>query len=201
MSRVSLPGLALSAVVVVAALLALLALDSGGSAPGQYESPPETDAIMRLSEARGAVKGRQATSEAERRRATQTAAGAQRRARNATRRARAARANGRNAGAQRRVNRAGRRGASRRGSSQRGTRRGATRRGNSGRGRSGLGNQTPVSSPPASNPGYATETEYTRVYVRRLRNKLEDPDGPPLIVNEPRAGYRFVAVPSDPPPT
>jgi two-component system, OmpR family, KDP operon response regulator KdpE len=42
-------------------------------------------------------------------------------------------------------------------------------------------------------PGYATETEYTRVYVRRLRNKLEDPDGPPLIVNEPRAGYRFVA--------
>ena len=57
MSRVSLPGLALSAVVVVAALLALLALDSGGSEPGQYESPPETDAIMRLSEARGRGQG------------------------------------------------------------------------------------------------------------------------------------------------
>jgi two-component system KDP operon response regulator KdpE len=41
-------------------------------------------------------------------------------------------------------------------------------------------------------PGYATETEYTRVYVRRLRSKLEGPDGPPLIVTEPRAGYRFV---------
>lgn len=44
-------------------------------------------------------------------------------------------------------------------------------------------------------PGYATETEYTRVYVRRLRNKLESPDGPPLIITEPRAGYRFVAPP------
>jgi two-component system KDP operon response regulator KdpE len=41
-------------------------------------------------------------------------------------------------------------------------------------------------------PGYATETEYTRVYVRRLRSKLESPDGPPLIVTEPRQGYRFV---------
>ena len=41
-------------------------------------------------------------------------------------------------------------------------------------------------------PGYETETEYTRVYVRRLRAKLEDPDGPPLIVTEPRAGYRMM---------
>jgi two-component system KDP operon response regulator KdpE len=40
-------------------------------------------------------------------------------------------------------------------------------------------------------PGYETETEYTRVYVRRLRAKLEDDDGPPLIVTEPRAGYRM----------
>ena len=40
--------------------------------------------------------------------------------------------------------------------------------------------------------GYETETEYTRVYVRRLRAKLEDPDGPALIVTEPRAGYRMV---------
>jgi two-component system KDP operon response regulator KdpE len=44
-------------------------------------------------------------------------------------------------------------------------------------------------------PGYATETEYTRVYVRRLRAKLENVDGPALIETEPRAGYRFVAVP------
>ena len=42
-------------------------------------------------------------------------------------------------------------------------------------------------------PGYATETEYTRVYVRRLRAKLEGGDGAPLILTEPRAGYRFVA--------
>ena len=45
-------------------------------------------------------------------------------------------------------------------------------------------------------PGYATETEYTRVYVRRLRAKLERPGAPPLIVTEPRAGYRFVARPT-----
>ena len=41
-------------------------------------------------------------------------------------------------------------------------------------------------------PGYETETEYTRVYIRRLRAKLEDPDGPPLIATEPRAGYRML---------
>jgi two-component system, OmpR family, KDP operon response regulator KdpE len=40
--------------------------------------------------------------------------------------------------------------------------------------------------------GYETETEYTRVYVRRLRAKLEDPEGPPLIATEPRAGYRMM---------
>jgi two-component system, OmpR family, KDP operon response regulator KdpE len=39
-------------------------------------------------------------------------------------------------------------------------------------------------------PGYETQTEYLRVYVRRLRAKLEG-DGPPLIVTEPRLGYRF----------
>jgi two-component system, OmpR family, KDP operon response regulator KdpE len=41
-------------------------------------------------------------------------------------------------------------------------------------------------------PGYETQTEYTRTYVRRLRAKLESPDGPQLIITEPRAGYRFV---------
>jgi len=41
--------------------------------------------------------------------------------------------------------------------------------------------------------GYQTETEYVRVYVRRLRAKLEGDDAEPLIVTAPRAGYRFVA--------
>jgi two-component system, OmpR family, KDP operon response regulator KdpE len=41
-------------------------------------------------------------------------------------------------------------------------------------------------------PGYETQTEYTRVYVARLRAKLEDDGGRALIITEPRAGYRFV---------
>jgi two-component system, OmpR family, KDP operon response regulator KdpE len=40
--------------------------------------------------------------------------------------------------------------------------------------------------------GYETETEYVRVYVRRLRAKLET-NGIPLIVTQPRAGYRLLA--------
>jgi two-component system, OmpR family, KDP operon response regulator KdpE len=40
--------------------------------------------------------------------------------------------------------------------------------------------------------GYQTETEYVRVYVRRLRAKLEAEEAPPLILTAPRAGYRFV---------
>ena len=40
-------------------------------------------------------------------------------------------------------------------------------------------------------PGYERETEYLRVYVRRLRAKLEGDDAEPLIVTEPRLGYRF----------
>ena len=42
-------------------------------------------------------------------------------------------------------------------------------------------------------PGYETQTEYTRVYVARLRAKLEHPDGPALFITEPRSGYRFTA--------
>jgi len=42
--------------------------------------------------------------------------------------------------------------------------------------------------------GYETQTEYTRVYMARLRAKLEDPDGRPLFITEPRSGYRFVAI-------
>ena len=41
--------------------------------------------------------------------------------------------------------------------------------------------------------GYETETEYVRVYVRRLRAKLEDGEGPPLILTQPRVGYRLAA--------
>jgi two-component system KDP operon response regulator KdpE len=41
-------------------------------------------------------------------------------------------------------------------------------------------------------PGYETQTEYTRVYMARLRGKLERPDEAPLFVTEPRSGYRFV---------
>lgn len=44
-------------------------------------------------------------------------------------------------------------------------------------------------------PGYETQTEYTRVYVARLRAKLEDDGGRALILTEPRAGYRFVGQP------
>ncbi|HET8559327.1 MAG TPA: response regulator transcription factor [Marmoricola sp.] len=40
-------------------------------------------------------------------------------------------------------------------------------------------------------PGYETETEYVRVYVRRLRAKLESDDNAPLILTQPRAGYRL----------
>ncbi|MEZ5257835.1 MAG: helix-turn-helix domain-containing protein [Ilumatobacteraceae bacterium] len=50
-------------------------------------------------------------------------------------------------------------------------------------------------------PGYATETEYTRVYVRRLRAKLEAPGASPLIATEPRQGYRFIAKLERDPPT
>ena len=41
--------------------------------------------------------------------------------------------------------------------------------------------------------GYATETEYVRVYVRRLRAKLEADGAAPLIITQPRAGYRIAA--------
>jgi two-component system, OmpR family, KDP operon response regulator KdpE len=41
--------------------------------------------------------------------------------------------------------------------------------------------------------GYQTETEYVRVYVRRLRAKLESQGSAPLILTAPRAGYRFAA--------
>jgi two-component system KDP operon response regulator KdpE len=42
-------------------------------------------------------------------------------------------------------------------------------------------------------PGYQTETEYVRVYVRRLRAKLEVDGEPHIIITQPRAGYRLAA--------
>ena len=45
--------------------------------------------------------------------------------------------------------------------------------------------------------GYETETEYVRVYVRRLRAKLETDNGTPIILTQPRAGYRIAADLSD----
>jgi two-component system KDP operon response regulator KdpE len=41
--------------------------------------------------------------------------------------------------------------------------------------------------------GYETETEYLRVYVRRLRSKLESDGDEPLIITQPRVGYRLTA--------
>jgi two-component system KDP operon response regulator KdpE len=41
--------------------------------------------------------------------------------------------------------------------------------------------------------GYETETEYVRVYIRRLRAKLETDDSEPVILTQPRAGYRIAA--------
>jgi two-component system KDP operon response regulator KdpE len=43
-------------------------------------------------------------------------------------------------------------------------------------------------------PEYGGEAEYVRVYINRLRQKLEtDPARPRLFVTEPGVGYRFVA--------
>jgi two-component system KDP operon response regulator KdpE len=41
--------------------------------------------------------------------------------------------------------------------------------------------------------GYETETEYLRVYVRRLRSKLESDGDEALIITQPRVGYRLAA--------
>ncbi len=41
--------------------------------------------------------------------------------------------------------------------------------------------------------GYEAETEYIRVYISRLRAKLEPPGSPPLIITRQRAGYLIPA--------
>jgi two-component system KDP operon response regulator KdpE len=41
-------------------------------------------------------------------------------------------------------------------------------------------------------PGYSTEAQYLRVFIRQLRNKLgDDPAKPRFIVTEPGLGYRW----------
>ena len=43
-------------------------------------------------------------------------------------------------------------------------------------------------------PEYGGEAEYLRVYINRLRQKLEpDPTSPRYLLTEPGVGYRFVA--------
>jgi two-component system KDP operon response regulator KdpE len=43
-------------------------------------------------------------------------------------------------------------------------------------------------------PEYGGEAEYLRVYINRLRSKLEpDPANPHYLVTEPGVGYRFIA--------
>ena len=42
-------------------------------------------------------------------------------------------------------------------------------------------------------PEYADEEDYVKVYIRRIRRKIEDtPDNPRYIVTERGLGYRFV---------
>lgn len=48
-------------------------------------------------------------------------------------------------------------------------------------------------------PGYGTESNYLRLYVRQLRQKLRDtPSSPIWITTEPGLGYRWIPEPADP---
>jgi len=45
-------------------------------------------------------------------------------------------------------------------------------------------------------PQYDSEVNYLRIYIKHLRDKIEDdPANPRFILSEPRIGYRFVAGP------
>lgn len=47
-------------------------------------------------------------------------------------------------------------------------------------------------------PGYGTESNYLRLYVRQLRQKLRDtPSSPRWITTEPGLGYRWLQEPAD----
>ena len=42
-------------------------------------------------------------------------------------------------------------------------------------------------------PAHADDTQYLRVFIGQLRQKLEaDPSAPTMLVTEPGVGYRFV---------
>ena len=46
-------------------------------------------------------------------------------------------------------------------------------------------------------PEYGEETQYLRVYIRHLRQKIEpDPAQPRYILTEPAVGYRFQTAPA-----
>src|SRR3954447_15163128 len=65
LNRVSLPGLSLSAAVVVAALIARAVLETSDDSPAGYSPPPDGNAIVRLSPGgQIGVAGRQASSRA-----------------------------------------------------------------------------------------------------------------------------------------
>lgn len=47
-------------------------------------------------------------------------------------------------------------------------------------------------------PGYSSESNYLRLYVRQIRQKLRDtPSSPRWITTEPGLGYRWLAEPTD----
>ena len=46
-------------------------------------------------------------------------------------------------------------------------------------------------------PDYGDQVEYLRVFIKKLRNKIEtDPEHPEYITTEPWVGYRFNAIPA-----
>ncbi len=48
-------------------------------------------------------------------------------------------------------------------------------------------------------PDYGDQVEYLRVFIKKLRNKIEcDPERPVYITTEPWVGYRFNAAPAEP---
>jgi len=45
-------------------------------------------------------------------------------------------------------------------------------------------------------PDYSDQVEYLRVFIKKLRNKIEaDPEHPECITTEPWVGYRFNVAP------
>jgi hypothetical protein len=58
-------------------------------------------------------------------------------------------------------------------------------------------NDAPPASAEVWGPGYGTESNYLRLYVRQLRQKLvDDPARPQWITTEPGLGYRWLQEPA-----